>query len=299
MIANPVDSLLTTQTLATLAYIARERGDTLLSDSLYTQILQTPPSDAWRSRARKALGLDDLTPTPTGQTAQLIDSAEALWQVNNDIDAARLLYILASEVADSSDTLAARALLAAARITRVGLGQDSLAGLLYAEVTKRFPGSAHAKAAQKYAPRSAGRAEPRQRQAEMEKLPEEVDDGSDPFAQVMAPAENEEVFAPDKVDEPPQLLTLPEIVDSYLRSYYPFEAYSERLRGRVELNITVRTSGEVTDVEVSKVEPEGYGFDEAARQVLSSCNFRPGRMKGKPVSVRFKQVFTFKPPEER
>jgi len=286
---------------ASRAYIARSQGDTLASDSLYQLILDSPPSDAWRNRSLTILGRD--TPPPVkSQTEALTDSAEAEWRVKGDAEGARMIYLLAAETADSGDTAAARALFSAAYITRVVLDQDSLAGQLYSQVAERFPNTIYAKAAAKHAIKAKKKA-PGKDVAPAEPMGDEISDKAE-FEALMSeapPVEDleEKIYEAADVDELPHMLTLPDIVEGYLRSYYPFDAYPERLRGEVEIEVVILSNGEAPDPKVIKTTPEGYGFDEAALSVFKSIEYRPGRVKGKPVNVKIKQVLIFKKPEDQ
>jgi len=299
LLSTGLDSVLWARCIATKAYIVGSRSDTAAYDSLYRLILEKPPTSDWKTRAEDALGIKAKIP-PATQAAALIDSAEALWREQGDAEAARLLYLLAAEVADSGDTAAARGLMAAAYITRSVIGQDSLAKNLYAEVSTRFPGTAYAKAAQKRAPRVAGK-QPRSPAIPMEGDASVAEDFYEPdlrHESLPGMPMGEQVFESDKVDEIPVLITSQQMIDDYLRSYYPFEAYSDQMSGRVEVSMVVRANGEITDINVVRSDPEGYGFDEAAIQVMAMVAYRPGRKDGKPVDVRMKQSFQFKFPND-
>ncbi len=296
LLATDLDSILWARSIATAAYIFKSHNDTLAYDSLYGLILANPPDKIWRERAEKALRIEVKLP-PTTQTAALIDSAEAIWRDQNDVETARLLYLLAAEVADSGDTAGARGLLAAAFITRTVLGQDSLANQLYAEVSSKFSGTTYAKLAQKRSPKNVSRTpsravpqEPKKEDAPSEDYPDAYLDDRIPNDTPAEPV----IYEANKVDEIPLLITSSQVLDDYLRSYYPFEAYGERMNGHVEVSLVVRANGEVTDVEINRADPEGYGFDDAATQVITMLAYRPGRKNGTPVDVRIKQSFEFK-----
>jgi len=280
---------------AILAFIYDSKGDTTASDSIYHSILAANPPEVWRSAAERALGIPPGPPARTAAQA-LVDSAEGEWRAKGDAESARLIYLLAAEVADSGDTAAARGLYAAAFITRAVLKQDSLGKELYAQVVERFPGTTYAKAAAKFAVKRKKEAAKGAavKDDPADRLPL---DGMDDVS--LMPDDSLIVYDAKDVDEPPRMITLPDILESYLRSYYPFEAFPEQLRGVVEIELIVSASGEKRDVNVASARPEGFGFDEAALSVLNSIEYRPGRRSGKPVDVKFKQILTFKPPEHR
>ncbi len=299
LLTSTSDSILWARGVATEAYIHKSRNDTIAYDSLYQLILDRPPDNVWKERAENALGIA-IKSIPATQVEALIDSAETVWRDQGDAESARLIYLLAAEVADSGDTAAARGLLAAAYITRTEMGQDSLANLLYAEVSTKFSGTPFAKIAQKRAPKNTAKAQARISNEGVKREVSEAEDFIHPFQDDEILNENRgesTIFDADKVDEIPILITSQQVIDDYLKSYYPFEAYSEHMNGKIELSLIVRSNGEITNVVTIKSEPEGYGFEEAALQVVGLLAYRPGRKTGKPVDVRIKQTFQFKYPD--
>ncbi|MEX2574062.1 MAG: TonB family protein [Balneolaceae bacterium] len=70
----------------------------------------------------------------------------------------------------------------------------------------------------------------------------------------------------------------------YDRIRYPEEARREGLEGSVFLQFIVNEKGEVEDTEVLR--GIGGGADEEAVRVVSQTQFRPGKMRGRPVRVK-------------
>jgi TonB family protein len=75
---------------------------------------------------------------------------------------------------------------------------------------------------------------------------------------------------------------------------YPKEAYKKDLQGKVYVEFTIDTTGQVTDVEVRRGVPGAPMLDEEAVRVIKSMpRWTPGRSDGKPVKVRFVQKISF------
>jgi TonB family protein len=75
---------------------------------------------------------------------------------------------------------------------------------------------------------------------------------------------------------------------------YPPTAMAERREGTVTLEITVETSGHVSDPKV--IESGGREFDEAALAAVSQWVFAPAEEVGKPVAARIRVPFAFRLP---
>ena len=80
---------------------------------------------------------------------------------------------------------------------------------------------------------------------------------------------------------------------------YPEEAKNEKIQGRVTAAFTIASDGSVKDVEVLRgVDPRLDA--EAVRVLSSSPKWEPGKVGGKPVSVRFTfpVIFQLRDPDE-
>ena len=105
----------------------------------------------------------------------------------------------------------------------------------------------------------------------------------------------EEVFTFHEVEQKPKFMGLDINAFSNWVSdnlQYPEEMKKNRLSGRVTLQFTIDTEGNVTDVEVIQgASPE---FDkEAIRVISSSPKWQPGMYGGKPVAVRITYPIIF------
>ncbi len=87
--------------------------------------------------------------------------------------------------------------------------------------------------------------------------------------------------------EPPQLLTAAD-------AEYPADALAQGLGAVVPLRLTINDQGVVTDAEV--LEPQGHGFDEAARAAALRFAFTPARKNGVAMPSRTVYRYTFTPP---
>ena len=86
-------------------------------------------------------------------------------------------------------------------------------------------------------------------------------------------------------DVPEQGLRPPRLVQRTEASYPP-TAMAERREGTVTLEITVETSGQVSDPKV--IESGGREFDEAALGAVDQWVFAPAEEVGKPVAARIR-----------
>ncbi|MDR1381591.1 MAG: M56 family metallopeptidase [Tannerella sp.] len=83
------------------------------------------------------------------------------------------------------------------------------------------------------------------------------------------------------------------IADSCLR--YPAKAKKNHIEGRVSCTFTVNTDGSISDVQVIRsVDPELDA--EAIRAIQSLPNFKPGKMGGKAVRVKYSLPIRFRLP---
>ncbi|HHE47109.1 MAG TPA: tetratricopeptide repeat protein, partial [Bacteroidetes bacterium] len=293
------------RSIASLAYIAKARGDSASRDSLYRLILARMPHGPFADRARIVLGLP-IEPQEVDSLSLLLDQAESCWLDDDDPARAREIYHEVAERADSTSDVRARAMLAEAYLSREALRDDSTAYRLYAAIADQFSGTSFGRISKA---RTRGRLEAdRERQAGgpdsagkgMEQgfelynglEPELIDEGSGAdYEGIIQP---EKVFEPDDVDELPQMLTSVSGLRNLVRTYAPKPVPgAEATAGRVEMQFVVDKTGMITEVEVTSVDPPGMGFEEAARKVLKKLRYRAGRYHGQKVSTRMKQLFVF------
>lgn len=78
---------------------------------------------------------------------------------------------------------------------------------------------------------------------------------------------------------------------------YPVDALRNGIEGEVEVEFTVLPDGSVTDVVVVRAEPRGV-FERQARYAIERWQFIPRRENGVAVSMRARQVITFRLPHE-
>ncbi len=100
------------------------------------------------------------------------------------------------------------------------------------------------------------------------------------------------VRPPPQQEEAPKA---PQIVMPVLKKNaeptYPPDALAAGLQAVVYLKIDVDREGKVTRAEVP--EPQGHGFDEAAKEAALKLEFEPATRDGKPIPVRIPFRFTF------
>ncbi len=282
---------------ASLAYIALAEGDSAAHDTLYRQILDLMPDGEFGNRARQVLGLPPLD--EKGDTlSALFDAAEIAWLSGEDPVRARELYLTAADMADSASEARARALMAAAYLSRRLIGEDSLAEVLYASIEEEFKGTDYAKLARKRNRDRLGKGGGAEEAFPGEQFYDQPPGTFDAEGEMFFPetglsGEWAGIFEIKDVDEPPMLVTSQQMLDNYLRSYYPLDAYDNKISGVVELEFVVGIGGELSEIKVLSVEPEEMGFKEAARQVIRRLRYHPGRHQGQPVSVRMRQELVF------
>jgi TonB family protein len=79
---------------------------------------------------------------------------------------------------------------------------------------------------------------------------------------------------------------------------YPTRAFEESISGEVIVSFLIDEKGEISDAKVIK--GLGYGCDEEAIRVVHNMpQWKPARMKGKPVRVMYKLPIVFELPEKR
>ena len=99
----------------------------------------------------------------------------------------------------------------------------------------------------------------------------------------------------DQPDEWPELIGGLESLQE--RLVYPEAAKEASAEGRAVLQFVVDTDGTVTDVEVLR-STGNDALDRAAVEAVRASRFRPGRVVGEPVRVRFAVPITFRLPAE-
>ncbi len=88
------------------------------------------------------------------------------------------------------------------------------------------------------------------------------------------------------MDKPPVIL-------SRVEPDYPHSAKSRNLSGKVVVKILVDRQGQVQKASVLEATPPGV-FDQSVMEAVAKWRFKPGQIKGKPVStwvvlpIRFK-----------
>lgn len=100
--------------------------------------------------------------------------------------------------------------------------------------------------------------------------------------------EEEKIFL--AVENEPELIGGQQAI--YDEIDYPKRARNANIEGTVFLQFVVNPQGRVEDVQV--VRGIGGGCDQEAVRVMKLMRFKPGRQRGKPVSVRVGQRIIFK-----
>lgn len=74
---------------------------------------------------------------------------------------------------------------------------------------------------------------------------------------------------------------------------YPKEAKKNKIEGKVIVQFTVNKQGKVEDIKI--VRGIGFGCDEEVIRVVKRMpDWKPGKQRGKPVSVRYNLPVAFK-----
>lgn len=68
-----------------------------------------------------------------------------------------------------------------------------------------------------------------------------------------------------------------------LRTLYPPRAWAAHVAGFALIACKVTVEGDAADCVVEKEDPAGYGFGQAAIEVLKRCKFHPATRNGLPV----------------
>lgn len=122
-------------------------------------------------------------------------------------------------------------------------------------------------------------------------LPEPVKPDPD-FTLVIEPYEPEPLvkeLAPFKiVEEMPEYPGKEEALYAYLGNNvkYPPYCLDNGIEAKLYVQFIVNKDGSISDVEV--LNPQGYGFDEEAKRVISAMpNWKPGKQRGQKVRVYY------------
>lgn len=109
---------------------------------------------------------------------------------------------------------------------------------------------------------------------------------SDPDATISSDSQpSESVFLPFyKVEKRPEFITQAELK-------YPLQAKRNRLEGTVIVEADIDDEGLLQRVKI--VKSAGFGFDEAAADMLENSTFRPAVMDGRAVGVRMRFTIKF------
>jgi outer membrane protein assembly factor BamD (BamD/ComL family) len=286
--------------VAALAFIAGNRNEESVRDSLYQLMYEKMPENDFKRYAAKALGML-VEIEKTDSLYQKFMETENLWFKSDNPVAARDEYLKIAEIADSSSDIRAKALLAAAYLSRKVIKDDSLALTLYIAIAEEYKGT------------EAGRlAERRTDTRRIEQDKEEIAQGDEQKGIDSAESDDtglnifdkgftldgeieddDRIFEPDEVDELPMLTTSPKKLQKYISQYYPDEIRGENIKSRVEIDFIVQPSSEISDVKITFTDTPGQGFEEAAQEVMNHLRYSPGKRMGRKVQTRMKQVLVF------
>jgi len=281
--------------IASLAYIAKAQGDTAAHDSLYESILDRMEGGPFVEQAHRVLG-HSVSEVEIDSLLVMFEDAEDMWLEKDDPQRAREMYLTIADNADSASENRARALFAAAYLSRKALHDDSLAAVLYINIAENFTQTPYGRLAKD---RSRGKVRDEKPGGRLSEPAPESDDMLLESIPIETEREGditdfpEKIYDPNDVDVLPEMLTSSSLLKNYLRSYAPVLPFGEEVSGRVELKFVVGKYGEVTDVIVLSVEPDGKGYEEAAQEVLAKIRYKAGRYHGRTVAVHMKQVFVF------
>jgi TonB family protein len=92
------------------------------------------------------------------------------------------------------------------------------------------------------------------------------------------------VYSPGDVDVEPQIIGNPP------PPRIPLRAKNENVSGFVTVQWIVNEFGRVTEINVLREEPMGYGFGKEARRYLKTLRFKPASVQGAPVRCLVKQT---------
>ncbi|MCK8498060.1 TonB family protein [Myxococcus fulvus] len=98
---------------------------------------------------------------------------------------------------------------------------------------------------------------------------------------------------PPGAEAPPPSVVPPKLV-TFIEAPYPAEAEQARLEATVRLKLTLDDQGGVIEAQV--LEPQGHGFDEAAKDAALRFRFGPARRDGVAVPSRIAYSYEFRLP---
>ena len=84
----------------------------------------------------------------------------------------------------------------------------------------------------------------------------------------------------------------------YVAPDYPQEALQKKLRGEVQVRITVGSDGKVRDAVVANSSPPGV-FDRAALAAVRRWRYQPGEVDGSAVEASLMTSIIFQPDNKR
>jgi TonB family protein len=235
----------------------------------------------------------------------LVNQAEDIWLKEKQPRLARDHYLQIAEKADTTSDLRARVLLASAHSSLIELGEDSTAREYYELIKKDFSGSEYSQVARdkltmidKHKPLPEPEEEPELEEPAAEEAPADSLTIGMPFDDfgILEPEEIVEriVYDPEDADVLPELAIPLKIFQNLVKNAFPSEFFGEDIEVEVWVEFVVEPSGNVTDLEVLSIDPDEPEFDFAARKVMETVRYKPGRVKGKFSSIRMKQKLLFK-----
>ncbi|MGB5612222.1 MAG: energy transducer TonB [Sedimenticolaceae bacterium] len=75
--------------------------------------------------------------------------------------------------------------------------------------------------------------------------------------------------------------------ESKVEPKHPKKARKEKVEGMAVVQAVIDTDGSVCGCEAIRVNPEGWGFEEAAIEAVEQWRYHPAMKDGKPVAVYF------------
>ena len=206
--------------------------------------------------------------------------AESAYYDDDNYSKAFKLYALVDSLYPASP-FAPKALYARAWIAEKEMARDSLAIKLLTKLTKKFPQDTLAVIAQ--------------RRITITQVKEDTTSQALLDTSLTSLEDEYFVYYPEEVDSVPvcqeDSLEISAII--LQENLYPMRALSARKKGLAVLELTINKYGYPEDIEIFKDIPPGYGFGEAAIEVLEYLHFTPGRLDNAPVNVRIEQRIKF------
>ena len=84
------------------------------------------------------------------------------------------------------------------------------------------------------------------------------------------------------------------VMGKYIKDHYPVLAKEDSVDGKVRLKYLVTKVGKVSNVEITKEEPIGYGFGKLAEEAIKLIEYEPVIKNGKAIIVKQAQWIKFK-----